>query len=148
MRSHAQSSDLAREGGVGESFAVNEQEEAAGLASTPGYRYAEELGCELFVAGQVPHDGDGNVVAPGDAHRQAQQCLANLLTILEVHGFHLRDVRQLRVYVAGDEDALRDAWSGVREWFRNDVPPATLIGVNRLGYRDQLVEVDASVVRE
>jgi hypothetical protein len=48
----------------------------------------------------------------------------------------------------GGENALRDAWTGVTEWFDDDVPPATLLGVNGLGYRGQVVEVEASVVRD
>jgi hypothetical protein len=32
---------------------VNEREIAAGLAETPGYRHADEVGDRLFVAGQV-----------------------------------------------------------------------------------------------
>lgn len=127
---------------------MNEREEAAGLARTPGYRYAEVVGRELFVAGQVPRDGEGNVVAPGDASRQARQCLSNLRALLNVHGFEARHVRHLRIYVVGDEHALRGAWAGVTEWFDDDVPPATLLGVNALGYRGQVVEVEASVVRD
>ena len=127
---------------------LNEREEAAGLARTPGYRYAEVVGRELFVAGQVPHDRDGNVVAPGNARRQARQCLANLMALLEVHDFEAVHVRHLRIYVVGSEEALREAWTGVTEWFENDVPPATLLGVNELGYRGQVVEVEASVVRD
>jgi enamine deaminase RidA (YjgF/YER057c/UK114 family) len=126
----------------------NEREEAAGLAPTPGYRYAEVVGRELFVAGQVPHDGEGNLVSPGDARRQAQQCLANLMALLDVHGFEARNVRHLRIYAAGGEHALRDAWTGVTEWFDDDVPPATLLGVNELGYLGQVVEIEATVVRD
>jgi enamine deaminase RidA (YjgF/YER057c/UK114 family) len=127
---------------------MNEQEEAAGLAPTAGYRYADAVGRELFVAGQVPVAGDGNVVAPGDARRQAQQCLTNLAAILEVHGFDRADVRHLRIYVAGDETALGAAWIGVRKWFKSEVPPATLLGVNAFGYPGQVVEIEASVVRD
>ena len=70
------------------------------------------------------------------------------MALLNVHGFEARHVRHLRIYVVGDENALRDAWTGVTEWFDDDVPPATLLGVNELGYRAQVVEVEASVVRD
>jgi enamine deaminase RidA (YjgF/YER057c/UK114 family) len=127
---------------------MNEREESAGLAPTPGYRYAEGVGRELFIAGQVPHDRHGTIVAPGDARRQVEQCLANLMMVMKVHEFEPRDVRHLRIYVAGDDAARRDAWTGVRQWFDDDVPPATLLGVNGLGYPGQLVEVEASIVRD
>ena len=80
--------------------------------------------------------------------RQAETCLANLVTILGVYGFELRDVRHLRIYVAGDEAMLLDAWTGVRSFFDENAPPATLLGVNGLGYDGQVVEIEASVVRD
>jgi enamine deaminase RidA (YjgF/YER057c/UK114 family) len=127
---------------------LNERERAAGLAVTPGYRYAEAIGKQLFVAGQVPLDGEGRVVAPNDARRQAEQCLTNLVTILGLYGFELRDVRHLRIYVAGEFAMLVDAWTGVRSFFGEDAPPATLLGVRGLGYDGQVVEIEPSVVRE
>ncbi|MDH4146490.1 MAG: RidA family protein, partial [Acidimicrobiia bacterium] len=54
---------------------------------------------------------------------------------------------RLIVYVVGEHQNLLDAWSAVTEWFAGDVPPATLLGVNLLGYSDQLVEIDATVVK-
>ena len=59
---------------------VNGEELAAGLAPTPGYRYATAVGDELFVAGQVPLDGDGDLIGRNDAAAQAQDCLDNLET--------------------------------------------------------------------
>ena len=41
---------------------------AAGLAATPGYRYTDVLGDRLFVAGQVPLDGSGALLAVYEPH--------------------------------------------------------------------------------
>ena len=101
--------------------ATNADEQAAGLAPTPGYRYADVAGDQLFVAGQVP--------------------------LVEVHRFGLADVRQLTVYVVGPHQHLLDAWAAVNEWFDGNVSPATLLGVHLLGYPEQLVEIDATIVR-
>jgi enamine deaminase RidA (YjgF/YER057c/UK114 family) len=125
---------------------MNEREYEAGLAPTPGYRYAERVGAQLFVAGQVPVDGTGAIVGRNDARRQAEQCLANLATLIGCHDFQLRHIRRLQISVAGGRAALLEAWSGVRSWFADDVPPATLVGVRALGYEGQLVEIDATVV--
>ena len=125
---------------------MNEIEIAAGLSPTPGYRYATRVGDQLFVGGQVPHEANGTIVGPGDSAQQARQCLDNLRLILETHSFDVSDVRQLTVYVVGDATHLSTAWDGVTEWFSHDVPPATLLGVARLGYHDQLVEIHAIVV--
>ena len=127
--------------------AENSAEITAGLAETPGYRYADVVGAQLFVAGQVPLDGNGELVARGDASAQAVACLDNLRIVVETNGFALEDVHRLVVYVVGEHQNLLDAWAAVTEWFGGNVPPATLLGVNLLGYADQLVEIDATVTR-
>ena len=127
---------------------VNEKEQAAGLPETPGYRYAKKLGDRLFVAGQVPNDASGVIVGLNDPYQQAQQCIDNLLTILNVHQFNRKDIQQLTVYVVGNQENLGAAWQAVRDVFSGDVPPATLLGVARLGYDGQLVEIDATIIAE
>lgn len=126
---------------------MNHDELAAGLAETPGYRYADVVDGQLFVAGQVPLDGEGNLVADGDPAGQATSCLDNLATVIEVNGFAVQDIRHLTIYVVGQHQNLLDAWQAVVGWFGDDgVPPATLLGVNLLGYQAQLVEIDATIV--
>lgn len=126
---------------------MNEAETASGLPSTPHYQYAQRVGNQLFVAGQVPQAADGLIVAPGDAHAQASLCLSNLSQVLCVHGFAVPDIRRLVVYVVGEETDLSAAWGAVTEYFGGQVPPATLLGVARLGYRGQVVEIDATVIK-
>ena len=124
---------------------VNEEEIAAGLAPTPGYRYAQKSGSQLFVAGQVPLDTDGVLVGVGSPAGQAVRCLDNLRTLVDVHGFTIGDVRQLTIYVVGPHEHLLETWTAVSGWFNGEVPPATLLGVHLLGYTDQLVEIDATI---
>ena len=126
---------------------MNEGEVRAGLPATPQYQYAQLVGDQLFVAGQVPNDALGHIVAHGDSQAQATQCLLNLRTVLAVHGFTTKDIRRLVVYVVGEQVALSAAWTAVTEFFNGTVPPATLLGVARLGYDGQLVEVDATVLK-
>ena len=127
---------------------MNEGEKAAGLAQTANYRYAQQVGSQLFVAGQVPHDAGANIVGISNPRVQATQCLKNLGTLIAHHGFHKHDVRQLTIYVVGERENLIDAWQAVTDWFNNNVPPATLLGVALLGYESQLVEIDAIVVSD
>lgn len=127
---------------------MNEAERAANLPPTAQYQYAQRVGDQLFVAGQVPHDTLGQLVGPDDPHQQARQCLRNLVAVLAVHGFALSDVRRLVIYVVGEQANLSTAWNAVAELFGGHVPPATLLGVARLGYVGQLVEVDATVLRD
>jgi enamine deaminase RidA (YjgF/YER057c/UK114 family) len=127
---------------------VNDDEVRAALAATPGYRYAEVVGHQLFVAGQVPLDATGTLVGAADPSIQATRCLDNLRILLGVHGFEVADVRHLVIYVVGEQQNLRDAWRAVSAWFGEDVPPATLLGVHLLGYGSQLVEIDATIVKQ
>ncbi|RYF28821.1 MAG: RidA family protein [Comamonadaceae bacterium] len=126
---------------------MNEAERAAGMPATPQYQYAQLVGNQLFMAGQVPHDSQGQLVGAGDSFVQAGQCLHNLSLVLSVHGFSMADVRQLVVYVAGEQEQLSAAWKATTEFFAGQVPPATLLGVARLGHPGQLVEVGATVVK-
>ena len=117
------------------------------MSGTPQYQYAQRVANQLFVAGQVPHDSEGNLVGVGNALVQASQCLHNLNLVLSVHDFTIADVRKLVVYVVGEQEQLSAAWKATTEFFAGQVPPATLLGVARLGYAGQLVEVDATVVK-
>lgn len=126
---------------------VNEDEIEAGLAPTPNYRYADVAGNQLFVAGQVPLDASGDIVGIDDPGRQATMCLDNLRILIETRKFDVADLRHVTVYVVGEHQNLLDAWDAVTAWFGSDIPPATLLGVNLLGYGNQLVEIDATIMK-
>jgi len=127
---------------------MNEAEVKAGLAQTPGYRYASVMGDQIHVAGQVPQDSSGQICDINDPFAQAARCLGNLELLLACHDFAMDDIQHLTVYVAGAREDLSTAWKAVLRYFSDDVPPATLLGVSLLGYEDQLVEMDAIIVRE
>ena len=118
-----------------------------GMVAPPGYRYADHVGGELFVAGQVPHDADGKLVGVGDTSVQTRQCLRNLVALVEQGGFAVGDIHHLTIYVVGEQQNRLDSWRAVTEFFDASVPPATLLGVVGLGYENQLVEIDARVTR-
>lgn len=126
---------------------MNEREVAAGLAATPGYRYADVVGDRLHLAGQVPLDAHGHLVGAGDPGAQATQCLANLRAVVTANGFTVDDVRRLTIHVVGARSDLSEAWRAVVAAFSGEVPPATLLGTPCLGYEGQLVEIDAEVER-
>jgi enamine deaminase RidA (YjgF/YER057c/UK114 family) len=126
---------------------MNEKETAAGLPQTPGYRYARQVGAQLFVSGQVPNDETGQIVGLGDPAVQAKQCLDNLEKLLDVYDFTIADIQQLVIHVVGERANLTRAWEVVADFFKGEVPPATLLGVPVLGYARQLVEIDATVIK-
>ena len=117
------------------------------LASPPGYSHvAVARGSTLvFTAGAVPLDAAGELVAD-DAVAQTDQVVANLIAALTAAGARPDDVVKTTVYVAGaDHDRQTTVWEAVQ---RSPIAaaPSTLVGVPILGYRGQLVEIEAVAV--
>lgn len=118
------------------------------LAEPPGYSHvAVASGARLvFTAGAVPLDDRGELVGPEDAEAQTEQVLANLLHQLEAGGATPVDVVKTTVYVAGESHETQSlAWEVVQRSPLASVP-STLVGVAQLGYRGQLVEIEAIAV--
>jgi enamine deaminase RidA (YjgF/YER057c/UK114 family) len=98
----------------------------------------------VFTAGACPLDAAGETVAPGDIAAQADQVMKNLRLALRAAGADLDDVVKTTVYVATEQrEDLATAWDVVKRHFGAHDAPSTLLGVSVLGYRDQLVEVEA-----
>jgi enamine deaminase RidA (YjgF/YER057c/UK114 family) len=115
------------------------------LAPPPGYSHVAvaTAGTLVFTAGAVPLDAEGNLVGDGDALAQAEQVIGNLMAQLEAGGAAPADVAKTTVYVAaGDYGTQSAVWQVVRSSAIGSAP-STLVGVPTLGYRGQLVEIEA-----
>jgi enamine deaminase RidA (YjgF/YER057c/UK114 family) len=98
----------------------------------------------VFTAGACPLDENGAVVARGDVAGQAEQVMDNLRLALAAAGAAMTDVVKTTVYVVtSQQEDLLAAWDVVHRHFGDHEAPSTLLGVGVLGYRDQLVEVEA-----
>jgi enamine deaminase RidA (YjgF/YER057c/UK114 family) len=98
----------------------------------------------LFVAGQVAHDEEGNLVGEGDAAAQARQVLTNLRAVVEEAGGRMEDVARTTLYLTSLED--RGPVGEVRkEFFPAPAPANTLLVVASLAAPEYLVEIDAIV---
>jgi enamine deaminase RidA (YjgF/YER057c/UK114 family) len=98
----------------------------------------------IFLAGACPLNEDGSTAAVGDYAGQAAKAVENLRVALADSGASLDDVIVTRVLVASNrQEDLVTAWRVVRDAFGDHDVPSTLMGVTVLGYRDQLVEVEA-----
>ena len=115
------------------------------LFPPPGYAHvAVATGARLILtAGAVPLDDRGELVGPGDYATQTQQTIDNLLRQLSAGGATAGDVIKTTVYVVAKTEAdLTAVWKVVQA---SALAPAasTLLGVALLGYRGQLVEIEA-----
>jgi enamine deaminase RidA (YjgF/YER057c/UK114 family) len=124
-----------------------EYRNVSGLAEPPGYTHvAVGRGAIVFTAGAVPIDEEGNLVGENDVVMQAEHVIANLVKQLEEGGARPQDVVKTTVYVAGgSHEAQTAVWQAVQ---RSPIAsaPSTLLGVALLGYRGQLVEIEAVAV--
>lgn len=120
---------------------------SATLSGVAEYAYAATApaGSRLiFLAGACPLNADGSTAAVGDYAGQAAKAFENLRTALVDAGASVTDVISTRVLVASSrQEDLVAAWEVVRDAFGAHDAPSTLLGVTVLGYRDQLVEIEA-----
>jgi enamine deaminase RidA (YjgF/YER057c/UK114 family) len=124
-----------------------EYRNVSNLAEPPGYSHvAVGRGTLVFTAGAVPLDEEGTLVGENDVVAQTERVIANLLKQLAEGGAEPGDVVKTTVYVAGgSHDAQRAAWDVVQA-SPIAKAPSTLLGVALLGYRGQLVEIEAIAV--
>jgi enamine deaminase RidA (YjgF/YER057c/UK114 family) len=101
----------------------------------------------LVCSGQLATDAEGNLLHPDDMRGQIGQTLDNLETVLHAAGFELSDVVRLNYYTT-DVDAFLEAMAdfGGRLAEANCRPACTLLGVSRLVFHDQVVEMEATAV--
>jgi enamine deaminase RidA (YjgF/YER057c/UK114 family) len=105
-------------------------------------------GATVFTAGGCPLDADGSIVGLGDIALQTRRTLDNLIVALRAADCGLEHVVKTTVYVASSDQAdLVAAWAVVEEEFGTGGPPSTLLGVSVLGFKGQLVEIEAVAAR-
>ncbi len=98
----------------------------------------------MLTAGACLLDDHGAVVGVGDVAGQTEQVIANLRCSLAAAGAQLTDVMKTTVYVStGRREDLLAAWEVVHRHFEDPEAPSTLLGLSMLGYRDQLLEIEA-----
>jgi enamine deaminase RidA (YjgF/YER057c/UK114 family) len=118
-----------------------------GLHPTPGYHHVTvvQAGPLAFLAGQCPLDRSGAVVGRDDLDAQVDQVVSNARVALDAVGAAPDQVVRSVIYVVTNDDAvLARVW---RRFNASEIAAAfttasTLLGVTRLGFSGQLVELD------
>jgi 2-iminobutanoate/2-iminopropanoate deaminase len=102
-------------------------------------------GRQIFVAGQIARDVDGNVVGKGDMAAQIAQVGENIKTCLEAAGATLADIVKTTTYVTDIEEYFKHADVRLR-YFGEATPTSTTVQVSGLAHADFMVEVEALAI--
>ena len=109
------------------------------------YVHVTRLGSTLYISGQLGLDPDGNLVGPGDAEAQAEQCYRNIKTIIEHCGGTMDDIVKITQYLT--DLAYRPLVARPRDRYLGTPGPAsTLVIVKGLAAPEYLVEIEALAV--
>jgi 2-iminobutanoate/2-iminopropanoate deaminase len=116
-----------------------------GMYLLPSYVHGLRAGNTIYVAGQVPKDENGKLVAPGDAGAQARQAYANLTRVLKAAGADWSNVVKITTYLVDRADS--HAVRAVRlETLGEHRPPHTGLIVAALGDPEARLEVEVIAV--
>lgn len=105
---------------------------------------------QVYLAGQVAWDENGEIVSPGDLAGQVAQVLRNVAKSLDAAGATFHDVVRITWYAAGWKREMYDAFlAGIEQAQREfDIPamPLALIGVEILFEPGILIEAEVTAV--
>jgi enamine deaminase RidA (YjgF/YER057c/UK114 family) len=114
-------------------------------AATVGYSRAIRVGDLVEVSGTSATTADGQVVAPGDAYRQTQYVLQEVLGALAELGATPSDVVRTRVFLT-DIGQWEEAGRAHGEVFAGLDPACSFVEISRLMLPGLVVEVEATAL--
>lgn len=104
-------------------------------------------GRQIFVAGQLARDAEGNCVGKGDMRAQIAQACENIRICLEAAGASLGDIVKTTTYVTDMEAFLENRDMRMR-YFGAAEPTSTTVGVTALSGPDFLVEIEVMAIAD
>lgn len=111
-----------------------------------------KAGSEIYIAGQLAIDKEGNVLHPGDHAKQLESVLKSMERILIKAGAGLSDLAKLNLFYVADGDAseLRNCFDGLNKifsgFFKIKAPAFTAVRVNGLPVDGALVQADGVAI--
>jgi enamine deaminase RidA (YjgF/YER057c/UK114 family) len=101
----------------------------------------------VFISGQTAWDKEKNIVGGDSVLEQARQAFRNLEEAMEAAGGTLKDLVALRIYVVDYQAECGTAVGiALREFFSENPPASTWIGVSALADPEFLIEIEATAV--
>ena len=99
-------------------------------------------GRQIFVAGQLACDPDGNCVGKGDIRAQIRQVGENIKSCLEAAGATLADIVKTNTYVTDYAEFAKHGDMRLR-YFGRATPTSTTVQISRLADPDAMIEIEA-----
>jgi reactive intermediate/imine deaminase len=108
-----------------------------------GYSQAVRAGNLVILAGQMPVDGEGKLVAEGDIRGQTRQVFENMTAVLAAAGLTRDDLVEIVSYHTNMADlgAMAEVKAG---YLTGDFPAWTAVGVTSLAFPGQMIEIKAT----
>ena len=100
---------------------------------------------QIFIAGQVARDKNGNCVGLGDMRAQIEQVGQNIKDALEAAGATLADVARTTTYVTDMDEYFKHQDVRMR-YFAQAIPTSTTVQVARLSRPEFMVEIEAFAI--
>lgn len=100
----------------------------------------------VHVAGTVSLDQKRRLVGKGDMGTQVRMSLENVGRSLQAAGAEPSDVVRIHIYTTDIDQYLAHGRQPFAEFFKDQKPVATLIGVSRLKDPHYLVEIEVDAV--
>jgi len=112
-----------------------------------GFSPVARVGNQVFVAGQVATDANGELVGIGDAGAQSAQCFRNIEAALQAAGASWDEVTKITCFMVNADDyaAYAEVRNGI---FPENGPASSTVFVKALVRPEMLVEVEAYAVVE
>jgi 2-iminobutanoate/2-iminopropanoate deaminase len=107
-----------------------------------GYSQAVRVGNTIYLAGQVSHDDDGNIVGLGNMETQMRQAYANVQRVLAQYGATMTNIVDEVLFVT-DMDAAFTAGVKCRPAVFSGAPvlASTIVQIQRLAFPEFMIEI-------
>lgn len=107
-----------------------------------GYSQAVKVDDTIYIAGQISHDEEGNVVGDGDMELQMRQAYENIEKVLGNYGASMENLVEEVVFVTDMEAAMaarakigRDVFSGF------PTIASTIVQIGGLAFPELMIEI-------
>ena len=121
------------------------------LFDSSPYGFSQVVACSgqslVYCAGQTANDKDLNFLGAGDLKVQLEASLENVRIALAAAGAEPRDVVSIRTYIVDYTPEYLDIISPVmNDFFVDNLPASTLVGVQALALPHFMCEIEATAV--